>query len=213
MNFSLRHTHVFVQLFSLLMPLFGYMIDSAYHTGPAGFIVLTLLGIILFIWGYSRHKKTKDKLEMRAVDWISKGCLLQIVGSHQEAIIAFTRACELEPGAVLAYFARGRSYWELGNTHQAINDFDIAIGLNPKFVEAYDKRGLCFSRSGNQEQAVIDFDKAIELNHKFAIAYINRGNAYEMLGQYELSIKDIQAAARLGHEEARKIMKAEGIES
>jgi tetratricopeptide (TPR) repeat protein len=213
MKFSIRHAYVFVQLFSLLMPLLGYMIDSAYHTGPAGFVVLTLLGIILFIWGHGRQKKTKDKAEMRAVDWISKGCILQIAGSHQEAIIAFTRACELEPGAVLAYFARGRSYWELGNTDQAIKDFDMAIGLSPKFVEAYDKRGLCYARVGNQEQAVTDFDKAIELNPKFAMSYINRGTAYEKLGKHELSIKDIKAAAKLGHEEAMKILKSKGIES
>jgi tetratricopeptide (TPR) repeat protein len=212
MKFSFgRNAYVFVQLFSLLMPLFGYMIDSAYHTGPAGFIVFTLLGIILFIWSYGRYKKTKDKTEMRAVDWISKGCTLQIAGSHQEAILAFTRASELEPGAVLAYFARGRSYWELGNIDQAIKDFDTAIGLSPNFVEAYDRRGLCYARSGNHEQAVKDFDKAIEINPKFAMAYINRGTSYEMLGNHGQSIKDIQTAARTGHQEARNILKSKGI--
>ena len=193
------------------MPLFGYMIDSSYHTGPAGFIVLTLLGIILFVWSHGRRKKTRDKTEMRAVDWIGKGCTLQISGSHQEAILAFTRACELEPGAVLAYFARGRSYWELGNIEQAIKDFEMAIELSPNFVEAYDRRGLCHARSGNHEQALKDFDKAIELNPKFAMAYINRGTSYEMLGKHELSIKDIQAAARTGHQEAKQILKSKGI--
>jgi tetratricopeptide (TPR) repeat protein len=213
MKFSFRRdAYLFVQLFSLLMPLFGYMIDSSYHTGPAGFIVFTLLGIILFVWSHGRRKKTKDKTEMRAVDWIGKGCTLQISGSHQEAILAFTRACELEPGAVLAYFARGRSYWELGNIEQAIKDFDMAIELSPNFVEAYDRRGLCHARSGNHEQALKDFDKAIELNPKFAMAYINRGTSYEMLGKHELSIKDIQAAARTGHHEAKHILKSKGIE-
>ncbi len=194
------------------MPLFGYMADSAYHTSPAGFIAFTIFGIILFVWSHGRHKKTRDKTEMRAVDWISKGCTLQIAGSHQEAILAFTRACELEPEAVLAYFARGRSYLELGNIEQAIKDFDTAIGLSPNFVEAYDKRGICYARSGNHGQAVKDFDKAIELNPKFAMAYINRGTSYEMLGNHEQSIKDIQTAARTGHQEAKNILKSKGIE-
>ncbi len=206
-----RDVYLFVQLFSLLMPLFGYMIDSSYHTSPAGFIVFTLLGIILFVWSHGRHKKTKDKTEIRAVDWISKGCTLQIAGSHQEAILSFTRACELEPGAVLSYFARGRSYLELGNIEQAIKDFDMAIELSPNFVEAYDKRGTCYARFGNHEQAVKDFDKAIELNPKFAMAYINRAASYEVLGNHEQSIKDIQRAARTGHQEAKNILKSKGI--
>ena len=113
MKFLFRqNAFVFIQLFSLLMPLFGYMIDSAYHTSPAGFIVFTLFGITVFVWSRGRHKKSKDKTEIRAVDWISKGCTLQIAGSHQEAILAFAKACELEPRAVLAYFARARSYCE-----------------------------------------------------------------------------------------------------
>jgi len=195
------------------MPLFGYMLDSSYHTSPAGFIVFTLLGIILFVWSYGRKKKTKDTTEMRAVDWISKGCTLQIAGSHQEAILAFARASELEPGAVLAYFARGRSHLELGNVEQAIKDFDMVIELSPNFVEAYDKRGICYARSGKHEQAVKDFDRAIELNPKFAMAYINRGTSYEMLGNHEQSIKDIQTAARTGHQEAKNILKSKGIVS
>ncbi|HYA12877.1 MAG TPA: tetratricopeptide repeat protein [Syntrophales bacterium] len=212
MKFSFRqNAYAFVQLFSLLMPLFGYMIDSAYRTAPAGFIVFTLLGILIFVWSYTRHKKTKGKSEMRAVDWISKGCTLQIAGSHQEAILAFTMASELEPGAALAYFARGRSYWELGNIEQAIKDFDTAIGLSPNFVEAYDRRGLCYARTGKHEQAVKDFDKAIELNHKYAMAYINRGASYEVLGNREQSIKDIQNAARTGLQEAKNILKSKGI--
>lgn len=193
------------------MPLLGYIIDSAYHTSPAGFIVFTLLGILIFVWSHTRNKKTKGKSEMRSVDWISKGCTLQIAGSHQEAVLAFTQASELEPGAALAYFARGRSYWELGNLEQAIKDFDTAIGLSPNFVEAYDRRGLCYARSGNHEQAVRDFDKAIELNPKYAMAYINRGASYEVLGNREQSIRDIQTAARTGHQEAKNILKSKGI--
>jgi len=212
MKFSFRqNVYVLVQIFSLLMPLIGYIIDSAYHTGPAGLIVFILAGIIVFVWSHVRHKNTIDKAEMRAVDWISKGCTLQIAGNHQEAVIAFSKASGLEPGAALTYFARGRSYFELGNIDQAIKDFDIAIGLSPGFVEAYDKRGLCYARAGNHERAVKDFDKAIELNPKYVIAYINRGNSYEMIGNHEQSIKDIQTAAGTGHQQAKNILKSKGI--
>lgn len=209
---SQRHVYLYIQLLSFLMPLSGYIIDSQFHTGPTGFIILTLAGVALFTWSYIRQKKATNSKELRAVDWISTGCTMQIAGNHEEAIIAFTRACELEPEAVLTYFARGRSYWELGALDQAIKDFDSAIELNPKFAEAYDKRGTCYSTLGNHEKAVKDFDTAIELNVKFAAAYINRGTVYGMLGNREQEILDIQAAARLGYKAAQNLLKSKGVE-
>ena len=213
MNFIFRRdAYAFVQLLSFLMPLTGYLIDIAYQTSPAGFIIFTLAGIFLFVWAHVRHKKTKGKDDSRAIDWISKGCTLQIAGSHREAVIAFTRASELEPGTVLTYFARGRSYFELGSLDQAIKDFNSAIELNPKFLEAYDKRGLCHVGLGNHEQAIKDFDSAIEINPKFAVAYHNRSGAYKMLGNLEQSIKDAQAAAKLGYQGTRDILKSKNDE-
>jgi tetratricopeptide (TPR) repeat protein len=207
-----RNVYVFLQILSLLMPLSGYMIDFKYRTSPAAFIVCTIIGLMLFIWSYIRYKKAGDKKDPRAVDWIGKGCTMQIAGNHQEAIIAFTKACELEAGVVLAYYARGRSYWEVGNLDQAIKDFNKVIELNPKFVEAYDKRGLCHAKLGNQAKAIEDFDKAIALNSKFSVAYNNRGVAYGMMGNHEQEIIDIQAAARLGLKSAQTLLKSKGLE-
>ena len=206
-----RNVYVFMQLLSLLMPLSGYMIDFKYQTSPAGFIVFTLIGLMLFIWSYIRYKKADDKKDLRALDWIGKGCTMQIAGNHQQAIIAFTKACELEAGVVLAYYARGRSYWELGNLDQAIKDFNKVIELNPKFVEAYDKRGLCYAKSGNPAKAIEDFNKAIALNSTFAVAYNNRGVAYGMMGNHEQELIDTQAAAKLGLEAAQTFLKSKGI--
>jgi len=210
--FFRRNIYFYIQLVSFLMPLSGYIIDSQYQTSPTGFITFTLVGAAIFAWSYIRQKKAHDDKELRAIDWISKGCTMQIAGNHEEAIIAFTKACEIEPGAVLAYFARGRSYWELGTADQAIKDFDRVIELNPKFAEAYDKRGTCYTKLGNHEQAIKDFNMAIEVNAKFAAAYINRGTVYGMLGNRDQEILDIQTAARLGYKAAQNLLKSKGIE-
>lgn len=205
--FPRRGVYGFVQLISLLMPLTGYIIDFKYNTSPVGFIIMTLAGIILFVWAHVQHKKTKGNKDTRAIDWISKGCTFQIAGSHQEAVIAFTKACELEPRTALTYFARGRSYFELGNLDQAVKDFDKAIELNPKFIEAYDRRGLCLAKLGKHDQAVQDFDKAIELNPKFEIAYNHRSVSQEILGNHAQSILDVQATAKLGNGKAQNPLK------
>jgi len=207
-----RNVYIVLQIVSFLMPLSGYMIDVKYQTSPASFIVCTIIGLTLFIWSYIHYKKTDDKKELRAVDWIGKGCTMQIAGNHQEAIMAFTKACELEAGLVLAYYARGRSYAELGNLDQAIRDFNKAIELNPKFIEAFDTRGLCYTKLENPAKAIEDFNKAIALNSKFAVAYKNRGAAYGMMGNHEQEIIDIQAAARLGLKTAQTILQSKEIE-
>lgn len=207
-----RNVYIILQVVSFLMPLSGYMIDVKYQTSPASFIVCTIIGLTLFIWSYIHYKKADDKKELRAVDWIGKGCTMQIAGNHQEAIMAFTKACELEAGLVLAYYARGRSYSELGNLDQAIGDFNKTIELNPKFIEAYDTRGLCYTKLENPAKAIEDFNKAIALNSKFAVAYKNRGAAYGMMGNQKQEIIDTQAAARLGLKTAQTFLQSKGIE-
>jgi tetratricopeptide (TPR) repeat protein len=205
--FSQRGLYGFAQIISLLMPLTGYIIDFKYKTSPAGFITMTLAGIILFVWAHTQHKKNKDNKDSRAIDWISKGCTFQIAGCHREAVIAFSKACELEPRTVLTYFARGRSYFELGNLDLAIKDFDKAIELNPKFIEAYDMRGLCLAKLGKHDQAVQDFDKAITLNPKFGMAYNHRSASQEILGNHEQSVRDAQEAAGLGNGKTQNHLK------
>lgn len=205
--FFQRDVYIYILLLALIMPVFGYLTDFVYRTGPVVFVACTLIGIFLFIWGFFEYRKAKGKKEPRAVDWISKGCTFQIAGNHQEAIIAFTRASELEPNAAIAFYARGQSYWELGNINQAINDFDRAIALNPRFAEAYERRGVSHARIDKYEQAIKDFDMAIALNPKLAVAYSNRGTAHEKLGNPEQAIKDAQAAAQLGHDRAQKLLK------
>lgn len=198
---------MYILLIALIMPVFGYLTDFVYQTGPFGFCVCTAIGVILFFWGFNKYRKAKGKREPGVVDWISKGCTFQIAGNHQEAIIAFTRASEMEPKAAIAFYARGRSHWELGNIHQAIKDFDRAIELSPRFAEAYERRGASLARMDKYDEAIKDFDRAIELNPRYALAYHNRAAVHEKLGNQERAIKDMQTAAQLGHEEAQRLLK------
>ncbi|MFQ5996000.1 MAG: tetratricopeptide repeat protein [Dehalococcoidales bacterium] len=127
----------------------------------------------------------------------NQGFIYNNEGEHQKAIVAFTKAIELDPGFAVAYSNRGWAYIELEQYEQAIADCNKAIELDPNFAIAYSNRGWAYIELGQYEQAIADCNKAIELDPNLAIAYNNRGWAYIELGQYEQAIADYDKAVEL----------------
>jgi Flp pilus assembly protein TadD len=62
------------------------------------------------------------------------GTALAEAGQHSDAIIAFTRALELEPRFLMSRWERGRSYLYVGNYRQAWPDYEVRLitGQLPK---------------------------------------------------------------------------------
>ncbi len=118
-------------------------------------------------------------------------------GEHDKAIIAFTKAIELDPSFALAYSNRGWAYMDLGQYEQGIADSNKAIELDPTLALAYSNRGWAYIRLGQYEQGIIDCNKAIELDPTLALAYSNRGWAYIELEQYDQAIADFDKAMAL----------------
>ncbi len=85
-------------------------------------------------------------------------------GEYDKAIIAFTKAIELDPELAFAYNNRGWAYIELGQYEQAIADCTKAIELDPELALAYNNRGWAYIELGQYEQGIADCTKAIELN-------------------------------------------------
>jgi len=105
---------------------------------------------------------------LSATDWFQKGYSLGTAGKNQEAMEAFTKAIELNPKVVEAYFNRGAAYFRLGNYRQAIRDYDRAIELDPKNAWAYLGRGTVYFSLGDYRQGLEDFKIAARLGSKTA---------------------------------------------
>ena len=132
-----------------------------------------------------------------AVSANNQGFVYNNEGEHNKAIVAFTKAIELDPSFAVAYSNRGWAYIELGQYEQAIADCNKAIELDPSLAIAYSNRGWAYIELGQYEQAIADCTKAIELDPSLAIAYSNRGWAHIELGQYEQAIADYDKAMKL----------------
>ena len=118
-------------------------------------------------------------------------------GNYRGAIADYSRAIELKPDYMGAYFLRGGAKFIQGDYRGAIADYDRVIELNPNYVEAYILRGAAKVALGDYRGAIADYDRVIELKPDFAAAYYHRGHAKSKLDDYDGAIADYNQAIEL----------------
>ncbi len=141
----------------------------------------------------------------------NRGVAHSRLGNLPQAISDYDRAIEINSEYADAYINRGFAYGQFGDFQQAISDYSRAIEINPEYALAYTNRGVAYVELGNFQQAVSDYDRALEINPEYAMAYINRGIAYAKLGNRGQAIEDLRRAAGHGSEDAKNLLKSEGI--
>lgn len=124
------------------------------------------------------------------------------VDDHDRAIADYTKAIEIAPDHVLAYFGRGLTYFDKGEFDRSIPDFTKAIGLEPRSPMQYYYRGLAHRSKGDNVRAVGDLTKAIDLApalmpHMLAKMHYERAIAYRGMGDHENAEKDCERAVVL----------------
>lgn len=138
-----------------------------------------------------RYKATQ------AASRLFQGQALLAQGRYDEAIVAFGRALEINPGFARAYIERGRVYGLQGQYDRALMDLGKAIETSPTDPSAYYYRGVAYHYQGQADQAIADFSKAIEFNVKHPPAYYYRGLALVAKGQYDEAYSDFSKAIEL----------------
>ena len=110
---------------------------------------------------------------------------------YYDAIVAYTKAIELDPQCAKAYNNRGLAYQYKTAKDLAMADYNKAIELNPQYANAYYNRGLLYDSQVKEDLAIADFTQAIALNPNDADYYMGRAAAHEWNGaQYRLAIDD-----------------------
>ena len=140
------------------------------------------------------------------------GVVHYLLGKYNEAIKDYDKAIEINPKNAEYYNSRGYVHATLGSYKDAINDYDKAIELRPELFTAYFNRGNSYFRLSDYRQAASDYNKAIGINPKYGDAYNNnRALAYSELGNNKQAVEDMKTAAKLGSEEAKNLLKSQGI--
>ena len=79
----------------------------------------------------------------------SSGVDNHIQGNYQGAIADYTRAIEINPQNVDAYYNRGLAKDDSGDYEGAIADYTKAIEINPELAIAYANRGNSKNKLGD----------------------------------------------------------------
>lgn len=117
----------------------------------------------------------------------------------EQVLEATTKAIEVDPDNVEAYFCRGNGYLVAGESEKAVADLDRVIELNPDDAVAYFQRALVYGQTVDMTapdmsmKIKMDLDKAIELDPDFADPYWLRGTLqlYDTFG-YPGAIQDFE---------------------
>ena len=88
------------------------------------------------------------------------------------AIERHSKAIELNPLFVEAYFDRAHVYLLIEDFDKAIEDFNRAIELNPDHAYTYVQRGKAYRHKGCYARATEDFNRAIELGDNSARVFL-----------------------------------------
>jgi len=174
--------------------------------------------------GYQRFKTDEERRLVEksggtksrqdyADSYYELGLSCQKSGQYKEAIKAFKKVLDLEPGDVEAYYAIGWNYLKLNQHTEAIEALNQVIRLDPKYCEAYILRGTSYFLKKQYNEAIEDFSIGITLTSNDTegylsrrLAYIARGYVYAIKGNYSNAIEDFSMAIAMNEKDVTASM-------
>lgn len=147
-----------------------------------------------------KPKSEEEKAFDKALDYAEQS-------KPKEAIAEFTKAIEINPTFVDAYFNRATVYLVTHNVDAALRDLNKVIDIDPGLAPPYNARGFIYARLGQMDKAISNYTKAINLNPNFGTAYCNRAEVYYNKQEYLKSWEDVQQAASVGFECTQRFAK------
>lgn len=154
---------------------------------------LFLSPISFFLFGAQEIKA--DSLDF----YINSGNEFLDNNNFTQAIVAFTKAIEINPNDKSGHYGRGYSKIQLKDYRGAIIDLSQAINLDPSFERAYDHRGYAKFFLGDYDGVINDYDQAINLNPNDALYFYKRGFAKQKIGFIKGACQDARKSISLGY--------------
>ena len=95
---------------------------------------------------------------------LHRGMIYDEIGNHDQAILEYTRAIELEPGMSDAHVSRASVYLEIGDAESALDDLTAAGRIEPDNAELLLVRGQVYLMTGDLGRAEADLLQVLELS-------------------------------------------------
>lgn len=137
------------------------------------------------------------KAEDSATVYLDKGMALVEAKQFDEALVALTKAIDLDPTFSQAHMFRAIAYASLMKIKAFSEDIDTAIRLDDQNADALTLRGILKYNQRKYDAAIADLTASLELDAESATAYEKRGASYYFQRNYNAAISDLTAAIDL----------------
>jgi DNA-binding transcriptional MerR regulator len=137
-----------------------------------------------------------DPAPLTAEDWYSLALDLEGT-SPLEAIAAYERALEGDPGRADAHVNLGRLYHLAGERGRAEAHYRDAVRLAPEDPTPHFNLGVLLEEQGRRDEAVHAYRQAVGRDADFADAHCNLGLLLESLGRGQDAMRHLMAARDL----------------
>ena len=139
-----------------------------------------------------------DEREESAAFHLDEGQRLAVERSYEEALAAYARSIELNPGLIQAYKKRASLLSVLGRYEEALLDVDRTMELAPDDTRLIAFRGGILWSMGRVEDALAAMDRAISAEESPPAGYFNnRALMLSDIGEYEKALADIDRTIEL----------------
>lgn len=130
--------------------------------------------------------------------WFAQGISLEEDPSTQtEAMAAYHRVLEVEPGHAAAHINLGTLYYNRQEFGLAEKHYRRAIEADSRYALAYFDLGNVLDETGRVQEAIQTYKTAIQLAPTYADAHYNLALAFEKLRQPRKALKHWQAYVKL----------------
>ena len=129
--------------------------------------------------------------------WLDEGNQLYNHAHYQEALKAYERAIQLDPGFAEAHDARGDALFSLNRSQEALAAYEQAIHLDASFAHAYEGKGNLLYNLKHYYEALEAYEQAIRLDPASTSAYNGKGDALYYLKRYHEALLAYERAIQL----------------
>ena len=133
----------------------------------------------------------------RAADWHDRGVELEDEDRPEEAMSAYRRALEIEPGFADAHLDLGRLLHERGDLAEAERHYRKALEARPEDATAAFNVGVALQDQDRPREAAEAYQAALAIDPNLADAHYNLSGIYETLEMPEDAFRHLRTYRRL----------------
>lgn len=129
--------------------------------------------------------------------WSTYGSALNGLCRHEEAIMAFHRALEVNPNLADAHYHLAQLHKALKEWDNAVMHYRKAVSLDRTHAQAYNELAECYYAKGEFDESMAACHSAIMIDRRLVNAYNNLGLALVGLGQAKSAEETFRTAIKL----------------